>query len=488
MPIALAVVASAVALSTWGNWSVLSPDSFTYLTAARSIYQTGALPAERLIAPPGFPVILAPLFALCEMPLGAFRIAAAACFAATVVLTWMLFRTELGKYGAPVAALLVATSGPLIAQSATLQSEIAFTPIALGCLLLAGKWRTHKPVSHLDAILGGLMAAIATFVRSAGIVLAPVMFLACMTNRGSTRKAKLVATMLVVAGFVSPQAAWSLRQNSYPAGYGYGTIWTTPRTIEQTDATGINLQARRLTVFGPRRLADLTQAIVPNHLGWRFISGPHASTARWILGGGLIILAMVRLVRVRSPIDLFFLLTVGMLALWPWNEGVRLVTPLIPILSGYVCWLFLLALQRASNQSSLTIGCAAIGTVCLAGQLIEFPYTLASLTDRAPRAIARVGQMEQLAEWQQQYLPDGARVLSVTPPGDNAKLVLIGACYLSRRPIAEFIESDANSIPNGVTGNEPAFAFVDDGAVGDTLPDGAEEIGRTGTFRVFQLR
>lgn len=488
MPIALAVIASAIALSTWGNWSVLSPDSFTYLAAARSIHETGVLPPERLIAPPGFPVILASLLAFGEMPLGAFRIAAAACFAATVVLTWLLFRTELGKVGAPVAALLVATSGPLINQSATLQSEIAYTPIALACLLLAGRWRSHKPVSRREAILGGLLAAIATFVRSAGIVLAPIMFIACLTNRGSTRLAKLVAAMLVVAGFVIPQAAWSLRQNSYPAAYGYGTIWTIPREIEQTNATGINLQARRLTVFGPQRLADLTQAIVPNHLGWRFISGPHASTVRWIIGGGLIVAALVRLVRLRSPIDLFFLLTMGMLALWPWNEGVRLVTPLIPILCGYACWLFLMALQRASNQRSLTIGCAAIGTVCLAGQLIELPYMHASLTDRAPRAIARVGQMEQLAGWQREHLPHDATVLSITPPGDNAKLVLIGACYLSRRPITEFIESDTKGISPDSRELGAAFAFVDDGAVGDTLPDGAEEIGRTGTFRVFQLR
>lgn len=488
VPIALAVVASAIALSTWGNWSILSPDSFTYLTAARSIYDTGGLPAERLIAPPGFPMFLAPLSALGEMPLGAFRIAAAACFAATVVLTWKLFQIELGKYGAPVAALLVATSGPMINQSATLQSEIAFTPIALACLLLAARWRTHKPVSHWEAIFGGLLAAIATFVRSAGIVLAPIMFLACLTNRGSTRQAKLVATMLVVAGFVIPQAAWSFRQNSYPAGYSYGTIWTTPREIEQTDATGIELQARRLAVFGPQRLADLTQAIVPNHLGWRFISGPHASTARWIIGGGLIVAALVRLVRLRSPIDLFFLLTMGMLALWPWNEGVRLVTPLIPILCGYACWLFLGVLKRASNQRPLTIACAAIGTVCLAGQLIELPYTHAALNRRAPRAIARVDQMEQLANWQREHLPNDARVLSVTRPGDNAKLVLIGACYLSRRPVNEFIESDADTIPQTLPGNGPAYAFVDDGAVDRPLPDGAAEIGCPGTFRVIQLR
>lgn len=488
IPITLAAVATVTALATWGNWSLVSPDSFTYLAAARSIYETGALPPERLIAPPGFPMILAPLFAFGEMPLGAFRVAAAVCCAATVVLTWLLFRAELGKYGAIIAALLVATSGPMIGQSVTLQSEIAFTPIALGCLLLAGRWRTPKPVSRWEAILGGLLAAIATFVRSAGVVLAPIMFLACLTNRGLNRQSKLVATMLVVAGFVIPQAAWSFRQNSYPAGYSYGTIWTTPRQIEQTDATGIELQARRLTVFGPQRLADLTQAIVPNHLGWRFISGPHASTARWIIGGGLIIAALVRLVRLRSPIDLFFLLTMGMLVLWPWNEGVRLVTPLIPILCGYACWLFLTVLKRAANQRPLTIACAAFGTMCLAGQAIELPYTHASLTGRAPRAIARIEQMEQLSLWQREHLPSNASVLSVTPPGDNAKLVLIGACYLSRRPIAEFIESDAVPIPQSLPGHEPAFAFVDDNAAARPLPDGAAEIGRSGTFRVIQLR
>ena len=102
--LAIATLAIAVSLPLMGSGSNLSPDSFAYLTAARSLYETGHLPPERMVTPPGLPLLLAPLMALGEVPTLAFRLLAAVCLAATAVMTWRLFRRGIGGRAAFAAA------------------------------------------------------------------------------------------------------------------------------------------------------------------------------------------------------------------------------------------------------------------------------------------------------------------------------------------------------------------------------------------------
>src|SRR5690606_41795170 len=60
----VAIVASA----TFGDWMVLTPDSLGYLGAARSVWESQSLPGVRLVLPPGFPLLIAPLMARGDLP------------------------------------------------------------------------------------------------------------------------------------------------------------------------------------------------------------------------------------------------------------------------------------------------------------------------------------------------------------------------------------------------------------------------------------
>lgn len=485
-PVMVAALAVAVSLPVTGRWCNLSPDSFTYLTMARALYETGGFPSERLMAPPGLPILLAPLMGLGEMPMLAVRLMALACFTATGVLTWYLFRREIGERAAMAAAMLVTISGPMVNQSTFLLSETFFTPLALACLLIASRWHAGRATSTRELFLAGLLAAFASLVRSAGLVLAPMMLLGCMSNASLPRRRKIISLAVLTAGFVIPQAAWSIRQRAYPTTYGYGTIWTTPRGVEGTDETGTALHARRLATFGPQRLGDLTQAVIPNHLGWRAISGGAATVARWLVGGGLVVIALVRFVRRRSPTDAFFLMTIAMLALWPWNEGVRLVVPLIPLVMGYVCWLFIRTFAAVEKHRWPVRGLIALATMFISAHAFELPYAIGSIQRQGERTAERVESMQRVAEWQLANLPADAEIVSITKDGDNAKLVLIGASYLSRRPIAEFVECGKRG-SESATADAGRYAFVDAAAPPDAVPTMARMLASVETFGVYRM-
>ena len=246
------------------------------------------------------------------------------------------------------------------------------------------------------------------------------------------------------------------------------------------------MQGRRLATFGPQRLADLTQAVIPNHLGWQAISGRAAPLARWLIGGGLVVIALVRFVRARSPTDVFFLLTFGMLALWPWNEGVRLVVPLIPLVMGYLCWLFVRTFAAVDRYRWPTRALIALATAFIAAHALELPYAISSIKRQGDRTAERLASMHRVADWQAANLPENAEVVSVTNAGDNAKLVLIGASYFSRRPIAEFVESGKGG-KESMTTTPGRFAFVNDAAATNTIPKDLKPLASVDSFRVYRF-
>lgn len=484
-PILLAAISVVASIPILGNWCNLSPDSFTYLTAARSVFESGSFPHVRLIAPPGYPLILAPLMMLGDLPIFAFRIFAVTCLMAISAQTWFLFRRELGNWGAFLAGFLVSISGPMLTQSTFILSEIAFTPLAISCLLIGLRWRGGKVPTAFEIVIAGLYAGSTAVVRSVGLVIAPVMLWAYLCSPCKSRGRRMALSLAFLLSFAIPSAIWSVRQGMYPSDYGYGTVWTTARSIEKTNLRGMGLQLQRLGTFGPQRLADLTAVVIPEHLGWRLVSGGAAPFARWIIGGGLVVIAVLRLVRSKSPVDLFFLLMMGMLAVWPWNEGVRLVTPLIPLLAGYICWLIVRLFDKFAEHPWRTRVLAAVATVFLAGQLAELPYVLGALSRQGGRTCARIEEMQRVAQWQNEKLPKEAGFVSVTPIGDNSKLVLIGASYFSRRPISGFSEFDNGHIELDSSPNTPEFWFTCGNPPETAIPEEAVVIGQCESFQVF---
>ncbi len=484
--LALVLLTLIVGLPAVGDWCGLSPDSFAYLGTARTIWEEGTFGDGRLVHPPGYSLLLSLLMVFGEAPFAAIRLLSLGCWTAAAVLTWILMRPLLGERPAWLTAALVATSPLLLTQSAMLLSELAYLPVMLGCLVVASRWQLRREVSRWEAILGGLLAAAAMLIRSMGVVLAPVMVWGMLVQRNQPARRRAAAAMLFAAAFILPNAMWQLRQSAQPAGYGYGTIWTTAREVEATDATGAALQMERLAKFGPQRPADLRAAIVPNQLGWRAFEGVTGDVTTWIVGGGVVVLLLIRAFRYRSVVEISALLTLAMLALWPWDEGPRLVAPLLPIVFAGIVWAAcgVYARSRAIRGGRAVVAAAIL--VLLVAQSAEVNLTHGSLNRLRARTTARLSEMRDVAAWQTEHMPEGAEYLAVTAAGDNAKVTLMGAGYFARRSMVGAVECGKRR-PTPTVHDRAAYVFVHDATARECFDSaGAMVVGHVGAFTVYR--
>lgn len=475
----------AAGLPGLGAWCRLTPDSFTYLDAARCLRETGGYSPFRMIAPPGLPTLLAPLLGFGDLPLLAVRLFNLACWIASSVLTYLLFRRQIGTAGAWLAAALTATSPALAAQSTMLLSEPAFMPLALGGLVLMELWRVPGTSRWAIPIAVGLLCVAAAFVRTMGIILAPILAVAILARLGPRFPYRALQAALFASVVALPLVAWELRQSGYPSNNSYGRAWLTARPRENTDATGWGLQVERLSRFGPMRLRDIKAALVPPLLGWRASQGRIATIANWLIGAAIILLTLWRCWRVRSPIDFFALATLGMLCLWPYDEGPRMVVPMLPFFFAYLIW----AAQNAQRALAARPRASKFVTFALAGILVahlcELGLAAPALARQREKADDRVAAMQRIGEWQEANLPAGAPLACVTRLRDDAKTILIGGSYLARRHIVQTL-TELHPLTDDALIPEVRFCFVRAELLGHAImPSGWSSMGRVEGFEVY---
>lgn len=431
----LVIVAALLSYPALGDWFRLSPDSFQYLTNARTLAETGHFPPERLMAPPGFPTVLGPFLMLGDTPFLPMRVLFSGCLALAGVLTYLLHRRGLGHRLAWVAGLLVVGHPVLLNLSTRLLSESVYLAVLTASLVLLDTW-WRRPVGRWPVVvLGGLLTAAVILLRSVGFVLWPVMAATLVRHRGVPPGKRAMWLGLFVVCSLGPAAAWHVRQSAYPPGLHYMQTWTAARPWEGTDATGLALQIERFVELGPVRLAGLKEIILSRELAWRSFRSPLDMPTTWLIGGFFIVVTAVRCIRHRCPVAVFAMLTLLLLSLWPWREGVRLVAPLIPIFVGYPLWVGRVWWQRARSgtlQKTALILALVLLLVAQAGA-VGIIHTR-RLAARA-KAVQRLAAMADLAAWHEAHTSKGTRWLGVTPDRHNGKVLLLGAAYLSRRPL-----------------------------------------------------
>ncbi len=431
---ALCLLALLASLPVLGDWGVLSPDSYAYLETARTIRETGGLPEQAMMRPPGYPLILAPLLAFGPVPFLAVRLLNMVCLCATACLTFVLFRKELGRFAAWMAAAFAATSPILLRQQVVVLSEPLFTPLSLGALIVLSVWWRNRSSTWATIVLAGVLISLACLCRSTGLVLIPLALLALLPAIIAAPRREIVRAAVLGLLAIGPVTAYQMQQRAYSSGQSYSQMWLHARAAENTDATGLALQAQRLGRFGPMRLVDLKESIVPTILGWRFYAPPLHQPTAWLVGGLCVFIAAARFLREPSVIDAYFLATLTMLALWPWDEGVRLVSPLIPLLFGYAAWV--ISRLRRTQPCTRSSGCrgtvAAFVVLACAVQLTELGMTQARLRDREAKASGRFADMQNLARWLRTRAEPGSTWTGVARDGDPTKVLMLGGAYLSR--------------------------------------------------------
>ncbi|MBN2561503.1 MAG: glycosyltransferase family 39 protein [Phycisphaerae bacterium] len=481
----LALVALLACFPSMGDWCSFSPDVFRYLTIARTLWETGHFPPHEMMTPPAFPAIIAPLLVFGETPFLALRILFSACWAVTGVMTYLLHRRALGERLGWVAGLLVASSPVLLVLTTTPLSEPVFTAIATIVLVVMDSW-WRRPVSRwTDVALGGLLTAAAFMVRSMGIVLLPVMAITLLRHRSQTLGRRATWLAIFMACSTGPFVAWQIRQSAYPHEYSYLDTWVSARSLEHTNATGLALQLERLAMFGPMRLEALKEAVLPREVWWQVFNPPLDRPTTWLVGGFFVVVAIVRFIRYRSPVDAYLLLTLLVLCLWPWDEGVRFVAPLIPVLVGYPLWVGLSWWRHPGRRPRwVRVALASVLLMVLAVQVRGMAVVQSRLPARRAKAARRFAAMSDLGRWHVSNTPTGARWVGVTPDLHNSKILLLGASYLSRRPVRTIDVQDGQVLEIGANGESCVF-------IHESLLDGMDgheaytAIDRVGEFVVF---
>ncbi len=429
---ALFIAPFLMVLPSWGSWCLFSPDSFRYLGTARHLLETGSFPPERLMAPPGFPLLLVPFLLGGDLPMPALRVMLAACWAISATMAYMLYREELGDRLAWAAGLLLATSPVFLQLSLMPLSEMPYVALLTPALLLISSWWKGRARIWWAAAAGGLLISAAVMVRSMGwvLVLAGAYALAVRHSDGRSRRALSLGVFLLCS--LGPAGLWSWRQSEYSRGATYAQSWTQPRSVESTSATGVSLQVKRFARYGPMRLQDLKEVVLPKQLAWRAFNPPFDAATNWLIGGLFVVATVVRLAVRRSPVEIYVLGSLLLVSLWPFDEGVRLLAPVIPVLVAYPLWAGLICWRRARRKGAVRVGLAALLACWFAIQCGGMMLAQFRLPDQRVRAGKRLDSMKTIATWHRSHVAPASPWLGVTEDGDNSKLILLGAAYLAR--------------------------------------------------------
>ncbi len=449
--ILLAIIPFALLAGSLGDWLILTPDTFAYLQAARGIHETGHLPDARLIAPPLFPLILAPLISLGDLPALAGRILLTLGWAASGVLAYQLYRRELGRWPAWIVGLFVATHSAMLFQSATLLSELVYMPLSLGALVVFSRWRDDRRVAAASLLVGSLLAIATIMTRSMGIMLLPVGALVLLMQSSPSWRGRLLRTGVFTSLALVVVFAWNHRENRYPVDSSYGSFLAKARSVEQTDATGLQLQVERLAHFGGQRLREITAVVLPRRVCWGLLASPWGSWIQWAAGGIVVGLLCLRVLRKRTPAEAYALLLLGLLAIWPFDEGVRFVLPLVPIFAGSLMWAMLEAWRWAKRRRVTHAGAIACACAIALGFAVELTVARGRFDDARRKSVARLAEVRSLADRFRRYSPPDAAMLCVTPDGDASKTRLTGAAYMARVQVDRYLDvydTDLSDLPS----------------------------------------
>jgi len=412
----------------------ISGDSVAYLSAARAIAE-GSPPVVSEQRPVGFSLAMAPLMMYGEVPARLIRVLLAGCWVAAGAMAFDLHRRWIGDAGAMTVGLLVATSGVLMEQTRWTLSEPVFCVALLAALWVMEGWarRGAGPSARAVAV-GALLAGVATTVRSVGAVLVACGCAAVLAGAGSARRRMILAGGFVAMALAVPLAA-NQASDSGAAESGYWHWMTHARPSERTSATGFPLAIERARRLAPLRLVEVAECIVPRTLGWRLWATSIGRGAAIAIGAGVMLLVARRLILKNRVSDAFALFYFAVLVFWPWDEGVRLVAPLIPIFLGVLVETAIEIGRGIRPWRAGLAGAVGLAALVLAMHFAEFGTVMLRARADGVKFAARMTRGEAIAAQLRGLDASHARVVGLIPDGDDAKVDFELGAYLARRHV-----------------------------------------------------
>ncbi|MBZ5725311.1 MAG: glycosyltransferase family 39 protein [Acidobacteriia bacterium] len=314
-------------------------DSSVYLELARSLRDHGSYTfnyAPHVHFPPGLPAILAAVSAIFgDRYVVMLRLMPVFAFLGSLAV-YHLVRIRAGRLIAAVNVLPVLLS-PQMFEIATqmVGSDLPYFCAGAAALLLASH---SERLTWWRAAVFALVLPAALLIRPAGLSL--VLALALWTawevvgKRALPRPLKLLLPALLAS--VAVYAAWSLYVSAQPGAVNNYRLYLTlkyPSRPELGMANGMDY-VRRVWAAMPVQAALLDSVV--------FAADPPAPTpaspaiwAPWLL----ITLGFIAAARRHGMglMEWYFLVYGGLLLLWPTDEGVRIMLPVLPLALYYAC-------------------------------------------------------------------------------------------------------------------------------------------------------
>jgi hypothetical protein len=321
---ALALLHIAMGLLTFEPRPHTGGDNGAYITLGRSLLEHGTYtelwdPAEppHTKYPPVFPAILAIAMAAGLTPWVPLKLVVLGLSATAVAFSFLWLRARRrAAFALGIGALLAVAPG-VLREGRWLLSDVpfwAFTMIALWA------FERLRPADWKRFAIAAAATLLAYFTRSAGLPLV-VAALGWLAWRRHWRQC---AALAVIVGL--PAAVWWLRSRAFgPSGY-VSEFWLVDPYLPLLGTIGIG------DLFS--RIGTNTIKYVSIHLPTLLTGGRSApAVALSVLIAGLAMSAWT--VRLRRPrvSELFLLLYLGLILIWPavWS-GERFLLPLLPLL------------------------------------------------------------------------------------------------------------------------------------------------------------
>ncbi|HKY59736.1 MAG TPA: glycosyltransferase family 39 protein [Gemmatimonadota bacterium] len=350
-----AVVSLILALALIDPYLFTGGDNVAYYALARALatgrgyvdLMSPATPPETLY-PPGFPLLLVPFYWLGGGSMFVLKLESLVAAAAALWATWKLGREALAvpDWAAAAAVWLVGLAPVFLLYTRYVLSDMSYTAAAMVTLVLFQRAARSDAAEEGEGdrwgdrwwILASLVAVLAFGIRTAGVALLGAALLWAAWRR-RWRRAAIVAAAIGLA--VVPWFVWTSQRPPETGGY-FEQVRVSDRLDPESPPMRIGQYTRRaagnLAIYTVRDLPQLFWPVTPPPLGVMVFGV--------IVGVALTIMGAVHLVRRRGVTvwDLFGLLSLGVILVWPWT-GDRFFLTLVPLV-----WLVMLVGLDAASR------------------------------------------------------------------------------------------------------------------------------------------
>lgn len=369
--------------------------------------------------PPGWPLLLTPLFLLASDNLPdnftALKLLSLGLWLACIPLVYKVFATRLQPPHPFAVTTLVASNSLLIGMAGTVMSEAAYLFFSLLALYLFERWRQHGEQKRAGVLVAALvLALVTTTVRTIGIALLAGMLVYLLVDLRLHRKWRQVAmvTGLLILGTVP--LAWfnGLRGGSfifsplYQAHVAYVSENVIYFTRFWEHAPKIPYRNIAISLIPMLNFGEVSHGLGPMFNG--------------LFNGGVLLLAawgFLLALRQRRSTELYVLFYVSILYVWIVYTDelrMRLLIPLLPFGYFYLVRAFEWIAQRFSQDNRRTPAWVLAG--CLCGALLLNLGANVRAWSHPTRE--RVPDLTLGTTWVRQHAPDDAVLMTANPIPD----------------------------------------------------------------------